>query len=240
MLEINRVLFLLIIITTSSLFTRARLTKYFIVQAVSSIVLLIGVIYWPQTGAGPLAAQASIVVKLGAIPGHMWYVSIIQDLSWVNIFILSTMQKILPLIGLIVLTPQYIIITLFALSATAAFLATMSSTLKRLIGYSGILNVSWLIAGSWSWASFRLFFLLYFFRIGALSLHLSISGKGLIFDSKSALSYTEALAITGILFRLAGLPPFFGFWGKLVILKLMLTRAFPISIFTYYIAITRA
>ena len=187
-----------------------------------------------------MVAQASMVVKLGAIPGHMWYVSIIQDLSWVNIFTLSTLQKILPLLGLIVVTPQYVIVALFSLSATASIFATMSSSLKRLIGYSSILNVSWLIAASWSWRSLSLFFSLYFIRIGALSIYLATEGKGLIFDVKSILSYREALAIGGILLSLAGAPPFLGFWGKLVILKLMLLSGPPIFFFAFFIVITTA
>ena len=147
-IEINTVLFLLVIMTTGDRLGGGGLSKYFIVQALSSLVMIIGVVYSPYTGAGLMVAQASIVVKLGAIPGHMWYVSIIQDLSWVNIFTLSTLQKILPLLGLIVVTPQYAITALFSLSATASIFATMSSSLKRLIGYSSILNVSWLIASS--------------------------------------------------------------------------------------------
>jgi len=47
------------------------LSKYFIVQALSSLVMIIGVVYSPYTGAGLMVAQASMVVKLGAIPGHM-------------------------------------------------------------------------------------------------------------------------------------------------------------------------
>ena len=147
-IEINTVLFLLVIITTRDRVGGGGLSKYFIVQALSSLVMIIGVVYSPYTGAGLMVAQASMVVKLGAIPGHMWYVSIIQDLGWVNIFTLSTLQKILPLLGLIVVTPQYVIAALFSLSATASIFATMSSSLKRLIGYSSILSVSWLIAAS--------------------------------------------------------------------------------------------
>jgi len=59
-------------------------------------------------------------------------------------------------------------------------------------------------------------------------MYLSTRGKGLIFDVKSILSQGEALAIRGILLSLAGAPPFLGFWGKLVILKLILLRGPPI------------
>lgn len=70
-IEINTVLFLLVIITTRDRVGGGGLSKYFIVQALSSLVMIIGVVYSPYTGAGLMVAQASMVVKLGAIPGHM-------------------------------------------------------------------------------------------------------------------------------------------------------------------------
>jgi hypothetical protein len=70
-LELNTILFLLILFTLEGSLSAGALVKYFIVQAFRSMGLVLGGVALPtRVGPGLILVQVSIIVKLGALPGH--------------------------------------------------------------------------------------------------------------------------------------------------------------------------
>ena len=223
-IEINTVLFLSILFSMRS--PSKSITKYFIIQATASITIVLGLVLISSDSSFSLfLVQGSLVVKLGAIPGHIWYISLIQDLSWVNILILSTIQKLIPLVMLSSLSSYMIIISFILISRIRGLLATKSISLKRLIAYSGVLNVSWFITSVISVNCFCFYFSCYFVTIAGLAYSFSSNSASLTLDTKSGMSFRESLAVGFFLLALGGLPPFINFWAKLIRLKIIIFRS---------------
>ena len=223
-IEINTILFLSILCSSSA--GRKRIIKYFIIQAAASITIVLSLLLVSSnTTFSLLLAQGSLVIKLGAIPGHIWYISIIQDLRWLNIFILSTIQKIIPLRILSRLSPHFAITVFILISRLGGLLGTKSRSIKRLLAYSGVLNVGWLLGSTMSINSFLFFFLCYFFTIRGVVHILSSNESALMLDSKSGFSSADTIFMGALLLSLAGLPPFINFWAKLLVLKVIIFRS---------------
>ena len=223
-IEINTILFLSILCSSSA--GRKRIIKYFIIQAAASITIVLSLLLVSSnTTFSLLLAQGSLVIKLGAIPGHIWYISIIQDLKWLNIFILSTIQKIIPLRILSRLSPHFAITVFILISRLGGLLGTKSRSIKRLLAYSGVLNVGWLLGSTMSINSFLFFFLCYFFTIRGVVHILSSNESALMLDSKSGFSSADTIFMGALLLSLAGLPPFINFWAKLLVLKVIIFRS---------------
>ena len=223
-IEINTILFLSILCSSSA--GRKRIIKYFIIQAAASITIVLSLLLVSSnTTFSLLLAQGSLVIKLGAIPGHIWYISIIQDLRWLNIFILSTIQKIIPLRILSRLSPHFAITVFILISRLGGLLGTKSRSIKRLLAYSGVLNVGWLLGSTMSINSFLFFFFCYFFTIRGVVHILSSNESALMLDSKSGFSSADTIFMGALLLSLAGLPPFINFWAKLLVLKVIIFRS---------------
>ena len=140
-IEVNAIVFLLTLLVTRESLSSQALVKYFLVQALSSMIIVLGTSSSISSIGGVIIAQVALLVKLGAVPGHSWYLSVVQDLRWLNIFIMSTFQKLLPLFLLTSLCTTGEVLFLSSLSLTSGFIAIGSSTLKRLVGFSRILNL---------------------------------------------------------------------------------------------------
>jgi len=160
-----------------------------------------------------------MVVKLGCIPAHLWYLSVIQDLRWLNITLVSTIQKILPIFVLVCTRSKIFIIFLVTMSSLSGVLVSYSLTLKRVFGYSRIINLSWLLASTWSWRRMGFFFLIYFLTVLALCGFISLNNVELSYKINSGLRANDGLLLGGCVLGLGGLPPFINFWAKLTILK---------------------
>merc|ERR1711935_9642 len=144
--------------------------------------------------------------------GSTWgYLAVIQGLGWVNVFTLSTIQKLLPLFLLSRVSETVEVLIISGTSALSGLLATSSTNLKRFIGYSRILNVAWLTISRLSLSGILFFFSAYISTMGALSLYLAPVSSRALFDSKISLTYVEVLALCGIFLRLRGIPPFINF-----------------------------
>ena len=208
------------------------------------MLMLVGVsivpVELPFSGLGLPLCQAAIILKLGGIPCHMWYISVLQDLKWEDIFSLSTVQKLLPLFFFSSVAPKSAMLVFLLMSRLAGILASVSSSIKRLIGYSRILNLSWIMAASWSWPGLLLFFTLYTTTMGAVSFQISQSSAKSQFDTKSRLSGPNSFIVLALLLRLGGFPPLTMFWAKIVILGELIAGGFSILVASFTLSVATA
>merc|ERR1711944_358021 len=73
--------------------------KYYFVQSLASILLLVSIIMIIQSNQKNFSEViiVSIGWKIGVPPFHLWLINLIIGLDWLTFFIISTWQKILPL-----------------------------------------------------------------------------------------------------------------------------------------------
>ena len=236
-LEINILRFIPIIIATKSNQETEASIKYFLSQALGSILILLGIriLYQPISQIIPIwVITVAILIKLGMAPCHFWYPSVIASLSWTNCIILSTWQKLAPLSLLIITlyktqSRTLIIITAGINALIGGIIGINQTHLRPLLAYSSIGHIGWItsILAINKYIFCIIYFIIYSIIVLPIFLIIStINSKTIktlhnLFKNNTVLVFAIAILILS----LAGVPPLTGFIPKLmIIIKLMETN----------------
>ncbi len=180
--------------------------------------------------------------KLGAVPFHMWVPDVYHGAPTAVTLYIGSAPKIaafamlvrLLVDGLIDLHDQWqgILIILAVLSmAIGNIVAIAQTNLKRMLAYSTISHVGFLIlgimTGTQSGFSASMFYALTYvlMALGGFGMIILLSRKGFEADNlddfkglnKRSSWYAFMMLI--LMFSMAGVPPFLGFWAKLAVLQ---------------------
>jgi NADH-quinone oxidoreductase subunit N len=193
---------------------------------------------------------AGLAFKVSAVPFHMWTPDVYEGAPTpVTAFFASAPKVAAVLLGVRVcldaLGPaidawrQIMIFAALASIILGAVAAYGQTNIKRLLAYSSINNVGFaligLVAGGAAGASSVLFYMAVYvvMTLGAFLCVQRMKGENGEYieaiDSLSGLAQTRpalAWALGFFMFSLAGIPPFFGFWAKLVVFKAAVGEGF--------------
>src|SRR5580692_3245809 len=199
-------------------------------------------------GAGAVLGLTFVVVavafKLGAVPFHMWLPDVYEGAPTNVTMFIATAPKIAYFALALRLLTHGLIGTehewsqmLGALAVLTLILgnvvAIMQSNLKRMLAYSAISNVGFIIlgfvSGTQSGYAAALFFTLAYVlaTLGTFGVMLLMTKKGFEadrLDDYKGLSSRDpllALVMLMMMFSTAGVPPFVGFWAKLRIFQVL-------------------
>jgi len=183
-----------------------------------------------------------IAFKLGAVPFHMWVPDVYHGAPTAVTLYIGSAPKIaafamlmrLLVDGLMGLHAQWegILIILAVLSmGIGNLLAIAQGNIKRMLAYSTISHVGFLILGALTgtesgFASSMFYTLVYvLMTLGGFGMVMLLSRQGFeaenLDDYKglNARSPWYAFMMLIIMFSMAGVPPFLGFWAKLAVLQ---------------------
>lgn len=213
-----------------------------------------------------------IAFKLGAVPFHMWIPDVYQGAPAAVTLFVATAPKVAALVmvlrllltalpDLLIDWQQLLIILSIASMALGNFVAILQSSLKRLLAFSAIAHVGYmllgLISGVDSGFSAALFYILIYalMTLGAFGVITLLSQDGQEFewidDLKGLNTRNPWLAFIMLLivFSMAGIPPTVGFFAKLSVLQALveanmvwlavLALVFAVFGAYYYIRIVR-
>ena len=86
-----------------------------------------------------------LLLKLGGAPFQFWYLKLIQKIRWVNIWLISVWQKLIPLL-LIKLINYYYLILFGLLRVIIGSLNNLNQKkIKKILGLSSIFSLGWTI-----------------------------------------------------------------------------------------------
>lgn len=226
-LEMNLISFIPLINSNKTPYEREASIKYFIVQAIASIILLISLILSEfiifDRQIIYLIFLVSIFIKIGAAPFHIWFPGVIQGLSWFNCILLITWQKIAPIvITSYILTTgilrNIIILIRVIVGAVGGFNQT---SIRKIIAYSSIRHIGWIIIAilirSRYWIIYFIFYSVLRITVVILINNNSLFYLSQIFSIKIESNIKFSLFIT--ILSLGGLPPFLGFMPKWIIIQ---------------------
>lgn len=210
--------------------------KYFIIQTTAAIMLLFSSTLnaWLSgqwniqhiTHPLPLAIIIiALTLKIGLAPIHAWYPEVLQGLDFKIGLILSTWQKLAPLILFIQISYEYS--TLYLILGLASILiggwgGLNQTQLRKILAYSSIAHLGWIIlivhhSPNFAFLAFLIYALITFTLFFTFKYVSSTSINSL------SISWTKAPLLTSIipltLFSLGGLPPLTGFISKWIILN---------------------
>lgn len=202
------------------------LVKYFLIQAMASLFLLVSFIWRGGQSFWGLDLTFSsglfwgvLILKLGLVPFHFWVPPVGRALSYWGLFLLLGWQKLIPLILLFNCLGANLNLMGFCLIISIIW-RTMCQynvlNLKLLLVYSSIAHISWLGVCSFLGAKLALiYYSVYIIIIFLLFHELNKLNLFYLLDVKY-LSVEFFLLLN--LFSLRGLPPFLGFFPKWAIL----------------------
>lgn len=169
--------------------------------------------------------ELALALKLGAAPLHFWFVRVLRVRRLEVLFLLSTLQKVLPL-RIFQWLSRGGLSRLLVLSRafTAGWGIFNHRNLRGILAYSSIFTVAWCLArlaGSlWIWARY-----LFIYGIGLLGIVILIRESNSRRVSHLQLRHRTGAARLILFFGLAtlgGLPPLGRFWVKVMVLVFLI------------------
>jgi len=228
-IECNILLFIpLVTFGNSHYLPRILGLKYYFVQSLASILLLVSIIMIIQSNQknfSELVIIVSIGWKIGVPPFHLWLINLIIGLDWLTFFIISTWQKILPLYLIREIVRPIIDLFIILSLVVRVGLRIEQSRVKKLIIVSSIFTGAWimraLVISKIAWT-------LVILTYGGILFPVVIifkNNKGVLNYSFlfSLNSFSEKLTIFIFLISLAGLPPLAGFYLKIIVIFFLLS-----------------
>nr|CBB90285.1 NADH dehydrogenase subunit 2 [Cossypha polioptera] len=212
-------------------------TKYFLVQAAASALILFSSMTnaW-QTGqwditqltcpTSCLILTAAIAMKLGLAPFHFWFPEVLQGVSLITGLLLSTAMKFPPM-TLLFMTSQSLdpaLLTLMAIlsAALGGWTGLNQTQTRKILAFSSISHLGWMaIIIVYSPKLALLNFYLYVLMTAAVFLALNSIKTLKLSTLMTTWTKTPALSATLMLtlLSLAGLPPLTGFLPKWLIIQ---------------------
>nr|CBB90312.1 NADH dehydrogenase subunit 2 [Sheppardia montana] len=212
-------------------------TKYFLVQAAASTLILFSSMTnaW-QTGQWDIAQltfptsclifTAAIAMKLGLVPFHFWFPEVLQGTSLTTGLLLSTAMKFPPM-ALLFMTSQSLnptLLTSMAILSVAlgGWMGLNQTQVRKILAFSSISHLGWMaIIIVYSPKLALLNFYLYVLMTTAVFLALNTIKTLKLSTLMTTWTKTPALSATLMLtlLSLAGLPPLTGFLPKWLIIQ---------------------
>ena len=228
-LEINLMIIIPIILFKTDLYKTESAIKYFIVQAIASIVVIISFliniilslkILFP---ASDILIILSLALKAGIAPFHFWFPQIIMYLDWIICAITITWQRAAPIFLISLVYTKNLMYFIVFLSGFVGFLGGFNQILiKIILAYSSIIHSAWIaILRSSSIKFIILYFCIYsILTVSVIGPCYKIALNNLNQISANKLFLTTKLLILFAVVSIAGLPPFMGFSAKIMTIKL--------------------
>jgi NADH-quinone oxidoreductase subunit N len=205
-----------------------------------SAALLEGKSHEVGTIIGLVFVVAGLAFKISAVPFHMWTPDVYEGAPTPVTAMFAVAPKIAaisltvsvlmgPFRPLLVQWQQIIIVASIMSMVLGAFAALRQQNIKRLMAYSSIGNVGYVLLGLASGTEKGVQSVVFYLSIylvmtlGVFAVILMMKRKNVMVESVSDLAGLGkthpmmALAMLIFMFSLAGIPPLAGFWGKLYI-----------------------
>nr|QKY63791.1 NADH dehydrogenase subunit 2 [Triatoma barberi] len=232
-LEMNLISFIPLLYKSKNMSSSESCMIYFLIQSLGSILMLISVLINSSIVISPIMGEElvnmalllSMMIKLGVPPFHFWFPEILEKMSWMNCTILMTWQKIAPLCVMSYMINSTILPLIIALSTITGAIGGLNQTsLRKILGYSSISHLGWMIACMKFNNEFWLKYLIIYSIIIMMMTSMFDSYSSFFINQviNSSPSFMEKSLIIILFMSLGGLPPFIGFLPKLLVIQSMI------------------
>nr|YP_009529004.1 NADH dehydrogenase subunit 2 [Ichthyoxenos japonensis]ATO58519.1 NADH dehydrogenase subunit 2 [Ichthyoxenos japonensis] len=199
--------------------------KYFLIQTPASLMFLL-MFMFSQQFCSFMSIFLAMSLKAGVAPFHFWLPQISESLSWSQLGILLTFQKLAPLtVMTYTFSDSYHFMLLFLIFSSAmvgAFGGLNETSLRKLLSFSSIAHLAWMLSSmmmmSYSWCLYFTFYLLIVLSLFIPLHYLQLYHMTHIWNSNNL--YNQISILTALL-SLMGLPPLLGFMPKLMVITIL-------------------
>lgn len=188
---------------------------YFVVQRIGSIILLFGFIvnFYQFRSWGRFLIVLGLIMKRGVFPFHSWVPRVVGCARWIVGIIILTWQKLSPFVFFSFFPGSVILVFRLVLICVVGCLGGLSQNRVRImLVYSSFVHNSWLLVSLISsFSSFIIYFFVY--RVGLIMFFVRCLIRGKVMVNRYLMSVGGRLG----LLILSGVPPFIGFFSKLIV-----------------------
>jgi len=234
-LEVNLLSFVPLVVCGSNNLESEAAIKYFLVQALGSCVILFSYFsfmnfincYVFGYRIYSYIIIIGLILKIGIFPFHHWLPQVMNRVSWFNCFLLSVIQKIAP--GFILCFIMYghgsfLFFILGSLgSVFGGYNGINQRQLRVILAYSSIGHLGWILCSiHFSFFVFFYYFIIYSLISSGLMLLLNLcTFKVINLNGFINIPLVYIIFIWLSFLSLSGLPPFLGFYSKLLVIYYM-------------------
>nr|AVE15613.1 NADH dehydrogenase subunit 2 [Caliris sp. JZ-2017] len=238
-LEINMLSFIPLLISNKNLLSSEASIKYFLIQVIASSSFLFLILLKTNSiemfvfmGESNWSNLITIpfLLKIACAPFHWWLPSVMEGISWINCFIILSIQKIAPLmlISYIMINNLFTQFVILSSAIIGAIGGLNSTSLRKIISFSSINHLGWLLStlilGINLWF---LYFMIYSVNIAMIITFLSINFLSYIPQTFNSINTKKIVKFCLFisLMSLGGLPPFLGFFPKWISMQFMINNS---------------
>lgn len=244
-LEINIVSLLALFLYSKSPRRAESTLKYFLAQTLASTILVRTAILAIRINSRfslissqiNVILRISLLIKLGAAPFHLWVPQVLEGLSWKYVFIVLSWQKLTPFFLLLSClqraTAKRLIKFSLLLSSILGGVAGLTySSLRKIIAFSSINHIGWLISGILiKFSSWIIYLTFYSTLLGLLIFILNLNNIVTISNTLNSWNSIYQISFYTLILSFRGLPPLIGFAPKwLIINDLIINSSFIIAL----------
>nr|QUI77258.1 NADH dehydrogenase subunit 2 [Mitjaevia shibingensis] len=230
-LELSLISFLPLM-QTSLIISSESSMKYFLVQSVSSSILILGLMMM-LTGKNyyDLLIMLSVMIKMGVAPFHIWLLSIVDGLKMIPFILMFTLSKVSPIMILTFFHSSISLIIMLTL-IMGSLLGINQNSIRKMIAYSSIFNMGLIlisIKNNFVWIYYLVIYsillmilVILLFRVNACYINQMIINEELILSK---------MTLWTILLSMGGMPPFLGFSIKLIVIEMTISNYMFVNLF---------
>lgn len=206
---------------------------YFLPQRVASAFFLYRILclnFFVRGQLAPTLIVLALLVKLGVAPFHIWFIKLRASCGWSILLLLFTLQKLLPYYLLLQLQFAGLLWVILVNAALRAFSMLKEMRVKLVLGYSSLFNISWMLGrqrisvGLVYWCCYSI----PVFLLGVSISEQEIKQDCFLSRQKNSISL---ILVVSCLLSLSGIPPYWGFFPKLLILQELLGVRFLVGVY---------
>nr|WRY72422.1 NADH dehydrogenase subunit 2 [Farynala starica] len=197
--------------------------KYFIVQSISSSMLMLGLMIMIMKGDYnyDFMLTTALLVKMGVSPFHNWVLTVIEGIELFMVLLLLTINKIAPITLMTYFNSMYSLIILLTI-LTGAIMGLNQSSMKKIIGYSSIFNMGFILVVM-KYSLMWIFYLsIYSMLIGFVIFYMHIQKISFMNQMAFSEMIINKMSLWMNMLSMGGMPPLIGFSIKYMVMMQMI------------------
>nr|CCI69433.1 NADH dehydrogenase subunit 2 [Metacrangonyx sp. 2 MDMBR-2012] len=226
-IEMNLLCFIPLILLKKNKYSMESSLKYFFIQTLSSILILVGMILlFLNFDMYNIFFISGLSIKLGLAPFHQWMVNIVEGLTWPLMGLLLTVQKVGPFILFCYIynIKENLIYIMYLIMVINSFFGCLgglfTNSLRKILVFSSISHASWMILAlikSLSlWILYFGFYSLILFSVFYILSNFYLTNLNHVFLK---LNFFISFSLGVSFLSLGGMPPLSGFVPKFILMK---------------------
>ena len=211
--------------------------KYYILGSISSGFFLLILSFITSNGCSMVITDIednlSLIViilvvffKLGLFPFYFWIPDIYEGSTWpiIGLLILPKISILSVLLKISSYFSNDLIVILLVITIIIGTIGAFNqSKIKRLLAYSGVTHMGFIVLPLFLLSVNISFVYLFIYLITLYSFISIINKKSLFLISSSNINTVKKISISFLLLSMAGIPPFYGFIVKIMVLVSCMT-----------------